>query len=119
MVIRLKPEHLGELVLKVSVAGGAVSTAFHSDNAEVRAIIENSLVQLKQEMQAQGLKVDNVGVYAGLGEFLSGGQSGQAQQQNARQFKHRNIDLADFEDDVAGITALENDSGEDGIDYRI
>ncbi|MGL5269795.1 MAG: flagellar hook-length control protein FliK [Selenomonadaceae bacterium] len=119
MVIRLKPEHLGELVLKVSVAGGAVSTAFHSDNAEVRAIIENSIVQLKQEMQAQGLKVDNVGVYAGLGEFLSGGQSGQAQQQNARQFKHRNIDLADFEDDVAGITALGNDSGEDGIDYRI
>lgn len=119
MVIRLKPEHLGELVLKVSVAGGAVSTAFHSDNAEVRAIIENSIVQLKQEMQAQGLKVDNVGVYAGLGEFLSGGQSGQAQQQNARQFKHRNIDLADFEDDVAGLTALGNDSGEDGIDYRI
>jgi len=119
MVIRLKPEHLGELVLKVSVAGGAVSTAFHSDNAEVRAIIENSIVQLKQEMQAQGLKVDNVGVYAGLGEFLSGGQSGQAQQQNARQFKHRNIDLADFEDDVAGITALGNDSSEDGIDYRI
>ncbi len=119
MVIRLKPEHLGELVLKVTVAGGAVSTAFHSDNAEVRSIIENSLVQLKQEMQAQGLKVDNVGVYAGLGEFLSGGQSGQAQQQNARQFKHRNIDMADFEDDIAGITALDSDSGEDGIDYRI
>ena len=119
MVIRLKPEHLGELVLKVSVAGGAVSTSFHSDNAEVRAIIENSLVQLKQEMQAQGLKVDNVGVYAGLGEFLSGGQSGQAQQQNARQFKHRSIDLADFEEDIAGITTLESDSGEDGIDYRI
>jgi len=119
MVIRLKPEHLGELVLKVTVAGGAVSTAFHSDNAEVRSIIENSLVQLKQEMQAQGLKVDNVGVYAGLGEFFSGGQSGQAQQQNARQFKHQNASVTDFEDDFAGIASLNGDLGEEGIDYRV
>ncbi|MBO5651467.1 MAG: flagellar hook-length control protein FliK, partial [Selenomonas sp.] len=57
MVIKLHPEHLGELTLKVSVsANGAVNASFHSDNAQVRAIIENTLVQLKQELNNQGLK---------------------------------------------------------------
>ena len=41
MVIQLKPEHLGELTLKVTVAAnGSVNASFHSDNAQVRAIIE-------------------------------------------------------------------------------
>jgi flagellar hook-length control protein FliK len=51
MVIHLKPEHLGDLTLKISVTeSGAVNASFHSDNAQVRTIIENSLVQLKQEL---------------------------------------------------------------------
>ena len=45
MVIRLHPEHLGELTLRVSVgSNGAVQASFHSDNAQVRNVIENSLV---------------------------------------------------------------------------
>ncbi|MDY4415896.1 flagellar hook-length control protein FliK, partial [Selenomonas sp.] len=69
MVIHLKPEHLGDLTLRVSVgADGAVNASFHSNNAEVRTIIENTLVQLKQDLNNQGLKVDNVGVYAGLAD---------------------------------------------------
>ena len=44
MVIKLKPEHLGELTLKVSVtANGSVNASFHSDNAQVRAAIESSM----------------------------------------------------------------------------
>ena len=71
MVIRLKPEHLGELTLKVSVSeNGAVTASFHSDNAQVRAIIENSLVQLRQELMRKVLAHDGVlqvhGFYADM-----------------------------------------------------
>ena len=63
MVIRLKPDHLGELTMRVSVAAnGAVNASFHTDNPQTRGLIESSMIQLKQELSAQGIKVDNVSV---------------------------------------------------------
>ena len=123
MVIKLNPDHLGELVLKVSVSSnGSVNASFHSDNADVRNVIENSLVQLRQELQSQGLKVDNVGVYAGLGDLMSNGQSSQMDQQQAGSHaRHRQIrlDEVDEEMELSAISATEGLNTEDGIDYRI
>ena len=121
MVIKLSPEHLGEMVLKVSVSSnGSVNASFHSNNAEVRTIIENSLVQLRQELQAQGLKVDNVGVYAGLGDSLGQGSQANQQQQTGSQNRHRQVNMADFEDEANSIAPINTDnSTDDGIDYRI
>ena len=130
MVIRLRPEHLGELTLRVAVgADGAVQASFHSDNAHVRNVIENSLVQLRQELNNQGLKVDRVGVYTGLAD----GQMPQGQGQEAWQQSnsHRGEtqyygrgDADDYLDEVEGlapITAEENNgnTATDGVDYRV
>ncbi|MEG6585884.1 flagellar hook-length control protein FliK [Dendrosporobacter sp. 1207_IL3150] len=116
MIIKLKPEHLGELTLKVSVDKGLISASFHSDNAEVRSVIESSLVQLKQEMTNQGLKVDNVGVYSGLGQFLSNGQR-EAPKQPVVKFNNKKIAEEAFEDSESTIKSqLRVDTG---VDYRI
>ena len=88
MVIHLHPEHLGDLTLKVAVGvDGAVNASFHSNNAEVRTIIQNSLAALRQDLNNQGLRVDNVDVYAGLDGGLPQQDSGQQgwQQQNSGQ----------------------------------
>lgn len=128
MVIRLKPEHLGELTLKVSVAAsGAVNAAFHTDNAAVRAIIETSMIQLKHELQAQGLKVDNVGVYAGLGDssLMNGQQDANAhyaQQGSQGSSQGRDIQqaLASFEEEQQALAAnAQGVLAQDGVDYRI
>ena len=124
MVIKLKPEHLGELTLKVSVSSsGAVNASFHTDNAQVRGIIESSMVQLKQELQAQGLKVDNVGVYAGLGDgSLPNSQQGQAgYQQQSSNVRSQRADLASFEEETEAVAAAATGTttADDGIDYRI
>lgn len=130
MVIRLKPEHLGELTLKVSVAAsGAVNAAFHTDNAAVRTIIETSMIQLKQELQAQGLKVDNVGVYAGLSDssLMNGQQDANAYYaQQGRQGSSQGRDaqqaLATFEEEQQMLAAAAGRSdvlAQDGVDYRI
>ena len=130
MVIRLKPEHLGELTLKVSVAAsGAVNAAFHTDNAAVRTIIETSMLQLKQELQAQGLKVDNVGVYAGLSDssLMNGQQDANAYYaQQGRQGSSQGRDaqqaLASFEEEQQVLAAAAGRSdvlAQDGVDYRI
>ena len=133
MIIRLKPEHLGELTLRVAVGSdGAVQASFHSDNAHVRSVIENSLVQLRQELNTQGIKVDRVGVYTGLAD----GQMPQGQGQEAWQ-QHQaghsetqayargdaddyldgeivddGVTPASIQESVGGVTA-------DGVDYRV
>ena len=125
MVINLKPEHLGELTLRISVSqNGAVNASFHSDNAQVRAIIENSLVQLRQELNNQGLKVENVQVYAGLSDngFMNsqGQQAWQQNQQRGNGTNRGRIDLANFEDEVEAVSPTSNDlNATDGVDYKI
>lgn len=125
MVIHLKPDHLGDLTLRVSVGtDGAVNASFHSNNAEVRTIIENSLVQLKQELNNQGIKVDNVGVYAGLadGGLSQGQDQQQAFQQGSQQHRSTRESAAAFEDGqelAAALAAQEGNTATDGVDYRI
>lgn len=127
MVIKLHPDHLGELTLKVSVsANGAVNASFHSDNAQVRAIIENTLVQLKQELNNQGLKVDNVDVYAGLTDGqLPQGEGQQAWQQNQGHSSNGSIqnlgNVEDYGEETENIAAGVQSSTEavDGVDYRV
>lgn len=127
MVIKLHPDHLGELTLKVSVsANGAVNASFHSDNAQVRAIIENTLVQLKQELNNQGLKVDNVDVYAGLTDGqLPQGEGQQAWQQNRGHSSNGSMqnlgNVEDYGEETENIAAGVQSSTEavDGVDYRV
>lgn len=121
MVIRLKPEHLGELTLKVIVENGAVSATFHSANAEVRAIVEASLPQLRQDMSGQGLKLDHVGVYASLDQFFSNDQRQSAGQQallrNAA--RNRQGDDREFAEAVEAAAVPAAQIGATGIDYRV
>lgn len=127
MVIKLHPDHLGELTLKVSVsANGAVNASFYSDNAQVRTIIENTLVQLKQELNNQGLKVDNVDVYAGLTDGqLPQGEGQQAWQQNQRQNSNTGIrntgNVDDYGEETENIAVSAQSAADvaDGVDYRV
>ncbi len=125
MVIRLRPEHLGNLTLRISVTGnGSVNATFQSDNAQVRAIIESSMAQLKQDLENQGLKVNNVEVYSGLGDgLMQGGQSqSEYQQQQSNAARHSKLDMDALEDDMEQIsveTSTEATNSEEGIDYRV
>ena len=122
MVIKLNPEHLGELTLRVSVSSsGAVNASFHSDNVQVRTIIENSLVQLRHDLNNVGLKVENVQVFAGLSDGgLMNGQGGQAWQQNRRQSSgNRRINLNTIERDVDSTAPVNDTLGADGVDYSV
>jgi len=131
MVIRLHPEHLGELTLRVSVgSNGSVQASFHSDNAQVRNVIENSLVQLRQELNNQGLKVDRVGVYAGLADGqMPQGQGQEAWQQGSSHRGEMQIytrgDADDYLDEAEGLSPaaapanIDGSVGTDGVDYRV
>lgn len=109
MIIKLNPEHLGELSLKVSVNGnGGVTATFHTDNAQVRAILETSMIQLKQQLNEQGIKVDSVEVQTSLpdGQLPDGqAQQGFSQQSQGQHVRSQQIDLKDFEDTSEALAA--------------
>lgn len=117
MIIQLKPEHLGELTFKVTIENGVVSASFHSNNAEVRGIIESSLTQLKQDLANQGLKVDNVGVYAGLGQFFSNGQQSGGNQQPGLKMQEKKK-AGDFLEVFEVNEPIDQVSNTSGVDYR-
>lgn len=132
MVIHLKPEHLGELTLRVSAAtNGSVNVTFHSENAQVRAMIENTMVQLKNELSNQGLKVDNVQVSAHLSDGgMMNGRGQQAWEQNQRGNNNSRIGRIDRANGGGGLTAAEeaeivstavvdNVMTADSVDYRV
>jgi flagellar hook-length control protein FliK len=116
MVIKLNPQHLGELTLKVTVDHGLVNATFHSNNSDVRSVIESSLPQLKQDLVNSGLKVDNVGVYTGLDQSTSNQQN---QSRSQPQLKFVSKGSADNFDDIAQLAEENQLTATDGVDYRI
>lgn len=130
MVIKLNPKHLGELTLKVAVtSNGSVSASFHSDNVQVRTIIENSLVQLRSDLNQQGLKVDQVEVYAGLadGQLPQGEGQGAWQHQQGQQHNSNGKVLLNGQEYAAEAEEIVDAAGvedsrankKDSVDYRI
>ncbi len=125
MVIHLQPEHLGELALKISVeANGVVSASFHSDNEQVRNLLETSLVQLKQDLQLQGIKVDNINVYSGLNDLLYNQQQKQREQVFTSPRKVRkvgSVEAIEEMENLEHLASLERDNTltSEAVDYRI
>ncbi len=122
MIIRLKPENLGEMTVRITAeTNGIVTASFHSNNPEVRQMIQEALPALRQELSNSGLKVNDVGVYAGLGDFQSFAQQHQEAGQFARQTGQSRNRLS--ADDVKLLDELQtigsNQSDEGGVDYRI
>ena len=132
MVIHLKPEHLGELTLRVTATtNGSVNVTFHSENAQVRAMIENTIVQLKNELSNQGLKVDNVQVSAHLSDGgMMNGRGQQAWEQNQRGNNNSKIGrigrvdgsrltAAEESEIISSGAVQENIVTADSVDYRV
>ncbi len=119
MVIKLNPEHLGEMTLRISIDKGGVSAAFHTDNSEVRRLLENSMTQLRTDLANQGFKVDSVDIYAGLDHSLPDGQNGQGGQQREMQQQNRKPQAEQTFFESMEEFSRELESDEDGVDYRV
>ncbi|GAB3093917.1 hypothetical protein GCM10027159_10190 [Lysobacter terrae] len=69
--IRLNPEHLGPIDVRVQVDGTQVNAEFHSAHAAVRQTIEASLPRLRELLGQQGLQLNQADVgqrHAGSGQ---------------------------------------------------
>ncbi len=69
MEIQLNPENLGNVLINVSTKAGVVSATIQVQNEAVKQVMENQMVQLKDSMNQQGIKVEAVEVTIESHEF--------------------------------------------------
>lgn len=62
MELQLNPEHLGKIHLTVTAKDGIMTAQFTAQDEAVKKAIESQLAQLKENLNNQGLKVQNVEV---------------------------------------------------------
>jgi len=60
--VRLSPEHLGPLDIRIAVRDGEASVAFGASHADTRAALEQALPRLRELLAAQGLQLAEASV---------------------------------------------------------
>lgn len=61
--LRLSPEHLGPLEVRISVSDDQASVWFGAAHADTRAAIEQALPRLRELFEAQGMSLADAGVF--------------------------------------------------------
>lgn len=114
--MQLNPESLGKLFLTVTEKQGAVTAQITASNEQVKEALQTQLIELRETLQAQGLKVEAVEVTVATHEFeqnLDGNASANTgmQEQEERQTTggqggRRNLNI-DSLDELAGLMSEE------------
>lgn len=68
--LRLHPRHLGELSIDITLDQGLISARLTAQSAEVKALIEASLPELRSSLLMQGLDVSELTVSVGDGGYF-------------------------------------------------
>lgn len=61
--LKLSPEHLGPLEIRISMREGEASVWFGANNADTRSALDQSLPKLKEMFAAQGMVLADAGVF--------------------------------------------------------
>lgn len=69
--MQLHPESLGRLNLQVAVKAGVVTAQIAAENQTVKEALESQLVQLKEQMNEHGVKIEAIEVTVASHEFES------------------------------------------------
>lgn len=62
MKVRLRPDHMGEMTIKISTHGDRVSLKVAADSAESKKVIEDSLKYLEENLQSKNMTLGRVEV---------------------------------------------------------
>lgn len=90
MELQLQPENLGKLNLVISSRDGIITAQLMAENENVKNVIENQIVMLKDNFEQQGLKVDAVEVTVQTHGFEMGKNLEGSEENSQNEEKHRN-----------------------------
>lgn len=81
--MQLHPASLGSVQIQITSRGGEVTAQFHVQNETVKAALESQIVELKESLKDQGVKVEAVQVMVESHGFESNLWQGQGGEQDA------------------------------------
>lgn len=108
MEMQLNPENLGKIYVQVTAKEGVVTAHLAVQNEIVKEALENQTIQLRENMNQQGIKVEAVEVTIASHEFernLEQNQQGSAQDEQREQASkspRRNISMNQL-DELSGL----------------
>ncbi len=82
--IVLTPEELGRVNLRVTEQDGMMKAVFTAENELAKEAIESNLVQFKEMLNEQGLKVESIEVMVGGFTFDKNSEAGQNEQESRK-----------------------------------
>lgn len=104
MEINLHPASLGNVRVQIAAKDGVVTANFTAQNETVRAALETQLIQLKENMTEQGIKVEAIEVTVATHAFEENlskeGESRDANQQTNKKRRSININELAEDDDI-------------------
>jgi len=112
MEMQLNPENLGKIYVQVTAKEGVVTAHLAVQNEIVKEALENQTIQLRENMNQQGIKVEAVEVTIASHEFernLEQNQQGSAQdeqREQASKSQRRNISMNQL-DEMSGLMSEE------------
>lgn len=68
MMMTLEPRELGKLAMHISMDNGLVTARFEAESHTVKQLIEAELPRLREDLQQQGIHLDQVSVQVGGGQ---------------------------------------------------
>lgn len=102
MEMQIHPESLGTLHLQVRAKEGIITAQFTTESEAVKQVLEAQVIQLREKLEAQGVKVEAVEVLVASHEFernLEKGGSGERNAYQAKKVTRRKINLNVPEED--------------------
>ncbi|MDE6600610.1 MAG: flagellar hook-length control protein FliK [Lachnospiraceae bacterium] len=111
MEMQLHPASLGSVHVQIAAKDGVITAQFAAQNETVKAVLETQMIQLKEQFEEQGIKVEAVEVTVAnhsYGEQFGAGQDAADQQnEGAKKGARRiNLNLDEIEED--GLEQLDD-----------
>lgn len=126
--MQLHPETMGRVVIQLTSHNGELTAQITTQNEAVRAALESQLVSLKENLNDQGLKVENIQVTVESHAFEQS-YEGERQSENGEAFANRprthrirlddiNLDDEELTDEERMVAELMADRG-GTLDYTV
>lgn len=108
--MQLHPESLGTLHIQITNREGALTAQFIAQNESVRAALESQVMELKENLEQQGVKVEAVEVTVAqysLDRNPGGNETASEQQQKQGRKGGRNLNLGELDPEEEDLTEEE------------
>lgn len=105
VTVKLKPEELGEVSLKLVLEKGQINGSITANSKEVVSMLQNNIEQLKADLKSSNVNLNNITVNIQSGEDFDSKNSRRGF--SNRQNKNNNRMASAFEEEIPSYSSLE------------